>query len=161
MKAIKSRSILVLGGILIAALAAGCYGGGHGYSNDPYGYNGGYGSSYSSNGGYYNSNPYGGSYYKSTPSGGYYYSNPNRYNSYSYNNGYNGKNSYNAGYQNGLRADAANDRREDRAADNRTVVTPHTVETRHTEVTHDRASTSTQPSRVVRDEHESTHTDTN
>ena len=62
-----------------------------------------------------------------------------------------------------LRADAANDRRQDRDTDNRTVVTsPRTVETRHTEVTHERASTSTQPSKVVRDEHDSTHrSDTN
>jgi hypothetical protein len=142
MKTIKSRRVLVLGGILIASLAAGCYGGGHGYSNDPYGYNGGYGSSYSSNGGYYNS----------TPPAGYYYSNPNRYNgsygnSYSNNNGYNGKSSYNAGYQNGVRADAANDRHQDRAADNRTVETQRTV------ATHDRAST--EPSRVVHDDHSS------
>ena len=143
MKAIKSRRVLVLGGILIATLAAGCSGGGHGYYNDPYGYNGGYGTSYSSNGGYYNSNPYGGSYYNSNPNG-YYGSYPN---SYSYNNGYNGKNSYNAGYQNGVRADSSRDRRQDRVAESRTV------ETQHTEATRDRAST--EPSRVVRDDHSS------
>jgi hypothetical protein len=138
MKAIKSRSVLVLGGILIATLAAGCYGGGHGYYNDPYGYNSGYGSTYSSNGGYYSSNPYGGSYYSSYPNG-YYSSYPN---SYSYNNGYNGRSSYNSGYRNGVRADESRDRRQDR-----------TVETEHTVATHDRAST--EPSRVVRDDHSS------
>ena len=84
---------MVLGGILSATLAAGCFGGGdpgYGYSNGPYG--GGYSSNYSSCG---NSYPYSG------------------YNSgYSYPQNYG--NSYNAGYQNGVRADANRDRHEDR-----------------------------------------------
>ncbi len=44
---------MLLGGILTAMLAAGCFGGGPGYSTNPYGYN----SSYSS---YGNSYPYSG-----------------------------------------------------------------------------------------------------
>ena len=82
------KIIMTLGGVLIATVAAGCYGGGgSGYSNDPYGYNSGY------------SNGYGNSYaYRS--------------NGYSYPQSYG--NSYNAGYQNGVRADANRDRREDR-----------------------------------------------
>ena len=44
---------MLVGGILAATLAAGCFGGGPGYSTDPFGYN----SSYSS---YGNSYPYSG-----------------------------------------------------------------------------------------------------
>src|ERR1700674_223309 len=57
MKTINSRKVvMLLGGILTATLAAGCFGGGPGYSNDPYGYGGyGYNSNYS---GYGNSYPY-------------------------------------------------------------------------------------------------------
>lgn len=140
MKKIKSRTAVLLGGILIASVAAGCYGGGRGWSNDPYGYNnGGYTSSYGSNGGYYNSNPYGGAYYNSYPSG----YNGSYGNSYSYNPGYNGGSSYNAGYQNGVRADASRDRRQDRVAE------------QHTTVTREQESTERQPSRVVRDDHSS------
>ncbi len=40
MKTIDPRkAIMTLGGILIATLAAGCFGGGPGYWNSPYGYN--------------------------------------------------------------------------------------------------------------------------
>src|SRR5580658_7597639 len=81
---------MTFGGILIATVAAGCYGG-SGYSNEPYGYN----SSYSS---------YGSSY----PYSGYS-------SSYSYPRSYG--NSYNAGYQNGVRGDANRDRPEARAND--------------------------------------------
>jgi hypothetical protein len=85
MKTINSRKmVMTLGGIPIATLAVGCYGGGGGYSNGPQGYN----SSYSSYGSSY---PYSG------------YSNQRSYGS-----------SYNAGYQKGVRADANRDRSEDR-----------------------------------------------
>lgn len=47
------KMAMTLGGILIATVAAGCYGGGSGYSNNPYGYNSGYRSSYSSYGSSY------------------------------------------------------------------------------------------------------------
>jgi hypothetical protein len=47
MKPTDSRKVVMaLGGILVATLAAGCFGGGRGYSNNSYGYN----SSYSSYG---------------------------------------------------------------------------------------------------------------
>ena len=50
MKTIDPRkAIMTLGGILIATLAAGCFGGGPGYWNSSYGYN----SSYSSYGSSY------------------------------------------------------------------------------------------------------------
>ena len=50
MKTIDSRKVVMtLGGILIATLAAGCFGGGPGYWNNPHGYN----SSYSSYGSSY------------------------------------------------------------------------------------------------------------
>jgi hypothetical protein len=80
------KMIMTLGGNLIATVAAGCYGGGSGYSNNPYGYNSGYRS-------YDSSYPY--------RSGGYSY--PQTYG-----------NSYTAGYQNGVRADSNRERREDR-----------------------------------------------
>ena len=87
MKTINSRKVvMLLGGILAATLAAGCFGGGPGYSNDPYGYN----SSFSS---YGNSHPYSG------------YAN-----GYSYPQSY--RNSYGTGYQNGVRADENRDRGE-------------------------------------------------
>ncbi len=41
MKTIDSQKIVILGAILAATMAAGCFGG-PGYSNQPYGYNGGY-----------------------------------------------------------------------------------------------------------------------
>lgn len=48
MKTTNYRKIaMTFGGILIAIVVAGCYGGGSGYSNNPYGYNSGY-SSYGS-----------------------------------------------------------------------------------------------------------------
>jgi len=76
-KAINYRKIaMTFGGILIATVAAGCYGG-SGYSNEPYGYN----SSYSS---------YGSSYPYSGYNSGY---------SYPRTSG----NSYDATYQNGVR----------------------------------------------------------
>jgi len=85
MKAINSRTlVMTLGGILIATLAAGCFGGGSGYSNGPYGYS----SSYSSYGSSY---PYSG-----------------------YDGGYTSSRSYgrssDAGYQNAGRADENRDR---------------------------------------------------
>ena len=46
MKISNSRNISILGGVLAATfIAAGCWSGGQGYSNNPYGYNG---NSYSS-----------------------------------------------------------------------------------------------------------------
>ena len=95
MKTFNSRKIIVLcGGILAATLAAGCYGGDRGYSNNPYGYGGGYGSSYS-----YNDNS-GYSYPRSYP------------------------NSYNSGYRNGVRADENRDRYQAHDTNRRVVVTP-------------------------------------
>ena len=47
------KMAITLGGILIATVAAGCYGGGSGYNNNSYGYNSGYRSSYSSYGSSY------------------------------------------------------------------------------------------------------------
>jgi hypothetical protein len=96
MKTIAPRKAgMVLGGILIATVAAGCFGGGHGYSNDPYGYNSGYNSNYSS---------YGSSYPYSGYSNGYSY--PQNYG-----------NSYSEGYQNGARADENRDRHQEAVHD--------------------------------------------
>jgi hypothetical protein len=95
MKTLNSRKVIVLcGGILAATLAAGCYGGGSGYSNDPYGYNGGYGSSYS-------------------------YNDDNT--RYSYPQSYG--NSYGWGYRNGERADENRDRYQARDTERHTTVT--------------------------------------
>jgi|ERR1700720_581244 hypothetical protein len=110
MKTLNSRKVIVLcGGILAATLAAGCYGGGSGYSNDPYGYYGGYGSSYS-------------------------YNDDNT--RYSYPQSYG--NSYGWGYRNGVRADENRDRYQARDNDRRVVVTPErrerTVERNHSSV---------------------------
>jgi hypothetical protein len=99
------KMLMTLGGILIATIAAGCYGGGSGYSNDPYGYNRGYSS-------------YGNSYqYRS---GGYSY--PQSYG-----------NSYSAGYQNGVRADSNRDRREERVTVDRDRVDRDRVSLRDSE----------------------------
>jgi hypothetical protein len=112
MKTINYRKMaMTFGGVLIATLAAGCYGGGgSGYSNGPYGYN----SSYSS---------YGSSYPYSGYNGGYAYQRGSG-------------NSYNAGYQNGVRADANRDRREDRATDQHTVAVSRDRAVARTETTH-------------------------
>lgn len=84
MKIINSRKLaMAFGGILIAAVAAGCYGGGPGYSHGPYGYNNNY-------------SGYGNSYPNDHYNGGY---------SYPENSG----KSYNAGYQNGVRSDENRD----------------------------------------------------
>jgi hypothetical protein len=90
---------MLCGGILAATLAAGCYGGGSGYSNDPYGYYGygGYGRSYSS----YNDDNRGYSY----PPQSYW-------------------NSYSSGYRNGARADENRDRYQARDTERHIVVTP-------------------------------------
>ena len=102
----------MLGGVLIATVAAGCYGGGgSGYSNNPYGYNSGYRS-------------YGNSYaYRS--------------NGYSYPQSYG--NSYSTGYQNGVRADANRDRREDRVNVDRDRAAVRT-EPAHSRVDRDKVS---------------------
>ena len=106
------KIIMMLGGVLIATVAAGCYGGGgSGYSNNPYGYNSGYSS-------------YGNSYaYRSNG-----YSRPQSYG-----------NSYNAGYQNGVRADANRDRREDRVNVDRDRAAVRTEPT-HSSVDRDKVS---------------------
>jgi hypothetical protein len=114
MKTLNSRKVIVLcGGILAATLAAGCYGGGSGYSNDPYGYYGGYGSPYS-------------------------YNDDNT--RYSYPQSYG--NSYGWGYRNGVRADENRDRYQARDNDRRVVVTPErrerTVERHSSNVHRDR-----------------------
>jgi hypothetical protein len=98
MKTLNSRKIIMLcSGILAATLAAGCYGGGSGYSNDPYSYYGSYGRSYSS----YNDDNSGYSY----PPQSYW-------------------NSYSSGYRNGARADENRDRYQARDTERHIVVTP-------------------------------------
>jgi hypothetical protein len=109
-KAINYRKVaMTFGGILIATVAAGCYGG-SGYSNEPYGYN----SSYSS---------YGSSY----PYSGY---------SSSYSYPRSDGNSYNAGYQSGVRVDANRDRPEARASDRHVAVVNRDSAVARTETTH-------------------------
>jgi len=114
MKTLNSRKVIVLcGGILAATLAASCYGGGSGYSNDPYGYyGGGYGSSYS----YNDDNTR--------------YSYPQSYGTYGW------------GYRNGVRADENRDRYQARDNDRRVVVTPErrepTAISRHSTVERDK-----------------------
>jgi hypothetical protein len=107
MRTISSRRVVVLGGILVVTLAAGCFGGDRGYSNSPYGYNGAY----------YTSRPYEGGY-----------ANPYPYNSgyndtYSYPQSFGNSNSYSAGLQNGVRADAARDDHQERTTDEHVAVT--------------------------------------
>jgi hypothetical protein len=108
---------MMVGAILIATVAAGCYGGGSGYSGDPYGYN----SNYSS---YGNSYPYSG------------------YNSgYSYAQSYG--NSYSSGYQNGVRADENRDRNQERVTVQHTAVVRDHDQARtgtQTRVDHDKYS---------------------
>jgi hypothetical protein len=103
MKATKSRAlVMTLGGVLIATLAAGCYGGGGGggyYSN-------GYNSSYSS---------YGSSYPYSGYRTGYSY--PQRYG-----------NSYYVGPQNPARADVDRDRRQYRESAERPETQHYSVD---------------------------------
>jgi hypothetical protein len=125
MKTTNSRKlVMTLGGILIATVAAGCYGGGGGpgyYSSQPYGYN----SSYSSYGSSY---PYSG------------YSNGQHYQQ-------NNVSSYHGGYQNAARADENRDQHV-AAAPNRGVTR---TETQHANVDHDKVSLKdSEPSRTVR-----------
>jgi len=101
------KMAMTLGGIVIATLTVGCYGGDSGYSN-------GYNSSYSS---------YGSSYPYSGYSSGYSY--PRSYG-----------NSYNNGYQNGVRADANRDRREDRVNTQHAVIVYRDRAVARTETTH-------------------------
>ena len=77
----SGKVLILLGGILTATLATGCFGGDPGYSNG-YGYNSGYS-------GYTSSYPY------NTYNGGYSY--PSNYRN-SYSTGY--QNRYSNGYQN-------------------------------------------------------------
>jgi hypothetical protein len=77
MKLFNSRKALVLGGLLIVTLAAGCTAG-PGYSNNPYGYNSGYATS-PYNSGYASSYPYNSGYANSYSGYG---------SSYPYNGGY-------------------------------------------------------------------------
>jgi len=116
MKPINSRKVVIaFGGILVATLAAGCFGGSRGYSANPYGYN----SSYSS---------YGDSYPYSGYERGHLY--PQSYG-----------NSYSAGYLNGVRADDNRDRHQDRDADRHAVVVrDRDVTSSGTSVDHDRYS---------------------
>lgn len=107
------KMAMTFGGILIATLAVGCYGGDSGYSNGGYGYN----SSYSS---------YGSSYPYSRYDSGY--ASPRSYG-----------NSYRAGYQNGVRADANSDRHEDRVTDHRSVAANRDSAVARTEATHSKA----------------------
>ena len=106
MKTVSSRSA-VIGAVLATTLAAGCFGGGQEYSNNPYGYNGAF----------YTSRPYAGGY-----------GNP-----YPYNSGYNdthsfpqsfgNSNSYSAGLQHGVPADASGDYHRERAGAQHVAVT--------------------------------------
>jgi hypothetical protein len=124
MKTTNSRRlVMTLGGILIATVAAGCYGGGGSgyYSSQPYGYN----SSYSSYGSSY---PYSG------------YSNGQRYQQ-------NNVSSYHGGYQNAVRVDENRDQHV-ATAPNRGVTR---TETQHANVDHDKVSLKdSEPSRTVR-----------
>jgi hypothetical protein len=124
MKTTNSRKlVMTLGGILIATVAAGCYGGGGSgyYSSQPYGYN----SSYSS---------YGSSYPYSGYSNGQYYRQNNA-------------GSYHGGYQNAARADENRDQHVATTA-NRGVTR---TETQHANVDHDKVSLKdSDPSRTVR-----------
>jgi len=105
-KTISSQRVAILCGILAAALAAGCFGGGREYSNNPYGYNGSF----------YTSRPYAGGY-----------GNP-----YPYNSGYNdthsfpqsfgNSNSYSSGLQHGVGADTSRDYHQEHAGDRRYAV---------------------------------------
>ncbi len=111
MKTTNYRKLaMTFGGMLIATLVAGCYGGGSGYSNGGYGYNSNY-SSYGSS---------------------YPYSNYDR--GYSYPQSYG--NSYNTGYRNGVRVDANRDGREDRVASQRPVTVDRDRAVARTETTH-------------------------
>jgi len=124
MKTTNSRKlVMTLGGILIATVAAGCYGGGGSgyYSSQPYGYN----SSYSSYGSSY---PYSG------------YSNGQRYQQ-------NNVSSYHGGYQNAERADENRDQRLATTPDRGVTRT----ETQHANVDRDKVSLKdSEPSRTVR-----------
>jgi hypothetical protein len=101
MKTISSKKVVIMGAVLAATMAAGCFGGGQEYSNNPYGYNGAF----------YTSRPYAGGY-----------GNP-----YPYNSGYNdthsfpqsfgNSNSYSSGLQHGVTADASRDYGHERASD--------------------------------------------
>ncbi len=117
------RLVMTLGGILIATVAAGCYGGGGSgyYSSQPYGYN----SSYSSYGSSY---PYSG------------YSNGQRYQQ-------NNVSSYHGGYQNAPRADENRDQHVATTPDRGVTRT----ETQHANVDHDKVSLKdSEPARTVR-----------
>ena len=117
------RLVMTLGGILIATVAAGCYGGGGSgyYSGQPSGYN----SSYSSYGSSY---PYSG------------YSNGQRYQQ-------NNVSSYHGGYQNAARADENRDQHV-ATTPNRGVTR---TETQHANVDHDKVSLKdSDPARTVR-----------
>jgi hypothetical protein len=117
------RLVMTLGGILIATVAAGCYGGGGSgyYSGQPSGYN----SSYSSYGSSY---PYSG------------YSNGQRYQQ-------NNVSSYHGGYQNAARAD---ENRDQHVATTPARAVTRT-EIQHTNVDHDKVSLKdSDPARTVR-----------
>ena len=124
MKTTNSRRlVMTLGGILIATVAAGCYGGGGSgyYSSQPYGYN----SSYSSYGSSY---PYSG------------YSNGQHYQQ-------NNVSSYHGAYQNAARADENRDQHV-ATVPNRGVTR---TETQHANVDHDKVLLKdSEPSRTVR-----------
>ena len=118
------RLVMTVGGILIATVAAGCYGGGGGsgyYSSQPYGYN----SSYSSYGSSY---PYSG------------YSNRQHYQQ-------NNVSSYHGSYQNTAPAFENRDQHV-ATAPNRGVTR---TENQHTNVDHDKVSLKdSDPARTVR-----------
>ncbi len=119
------KLVMTLGGILIATVAAGCYGGGGGgsgyYSSQPYGYN----SSYSS---------YGSSYPYSGHSNGQHYQQNN-------------VSSYHAGYQNPAPAYENRDQHVATAPAHAVMRT----ETQHANVDHDKVSLKdSDPARTVR-----------
>jgi hypothetical protein len=109
MKTINSRKLVVLGGILAATLAAGCFDSGGGYYGDP-------------NGGYYNSSPYYGS------SRTYYPNNSGRNIEHEYPQRY--SNSYGAGYHDGVRADTSRDHQQERNSDHQAAVVRDRDQTR-------------------------------
>ena len=95
MKTTTYRKVLILGGLLAATLAAGCFGNGRGTSNSTYSYNGSFYTSRPYDGGYGNPSPYNSGY------------NDTR----SFPQSFGNSNSYSSGLQHGERVEASRDER--------------------------------------------------
>jgi hypothetical protein len=114
-KTVDFRRTMILGGILAATLSVGCFGGG-GYSNQPYGYNGGAFGSNRYDNGYGNPYPYDSGYNDT----------------HSYPQSFGNSNAYVAGLHDRQQAGASRDRHEGH------------VTQQHVEVTHDREQARTE-----------------